>query len=83
MYVEHRGLIPVVEELDRRGWTGKSWTTKKDNTRLGKVFTKTSLHKLLTNWTYIGKVRFHGEVYEGEHDDEYEEHNRQQHRDSR
>src|SRR5262249_42310111 len=35
--------------------------------RGGKPFTKTSLHKLLTNITYAGKVRHKHEVYAGEH----------------
>jgi len=67
LYLHHRSLIPTVRELDRRGWRTKQWTTKKGNPSGGRRFTKDSLYRLLTNVTYIGKVRYHDEIYEGEH----------------
>jgi site-specific DNA recombinase len=67
LYLEHEGLVPVVQELNRRGWATKCWVTRKGATRGGKPFTKTSLHKLLTNVTYIGKVRYKKELHDGEH----------------
>jgi site-specific DNA recombinase len=57
LYLQHQALLPVVQELERRGWTNKCWTTRKGQTRGGSPFTKTSLHHLLTNVTYTGKVR--------------------------
>jgi site-specific DNA recombinase len=66
LYLEHEGLVPVVRELDRRGWATKRWVTRKGAVRGGKPFTKTSLHKLLTNVTYIGKVRYKKELHDGE-----------------
>ena len=27
LYLEHKALIPVVEEIQRRGWKNKQWTT--------------------------------------------------------
>jgi site-specific DNA recombinase len=67
LYLEHRGLIPVVQELERRGWVNKRWITRKGQARGGRAFTKTSLHQLLTNVTYIGKVKYKNEVHAGEH----------------
>jgi len=67
LYLHHRSLIPTIRELDRRGWRTKQWTTKKGDLRGGRRFTKDSLYRLLTNVTYIGKVRYHKEIYEGEH----------------
>ncbi len=29
LYLEHESLLPVVEELARRGWAGKKWTTRR------------------------------------------------------
>ena len=29
LYMEHGSLIPVVQELNRRGWRMKEWTTRK------------------------------------------------------
>jgi site-specific DNA recombinase len=68
LYLERRGLLPVVEELARRGWHNKRWTTRKGRLRGGSPFTKTTLHKLLTNPVYVGKVRYKQEVHDGEHE---------------
>lgn len=68
LYLEHDGLIPVVGELERRGWRNKRWTTKKGVARGGRPFDKNSLWHLLTNVTYIGKVTYKDEVHEGEHE---------------
>jgi len=67
LYLEHQGLLPVLQELERRGWLNKRWTTRKGTERGGKPFTKSSLHKLLTNVTYAGKIRYKSEIHGGEH----------------
>ncbi|CAL1125022.1 unnamed protein product [Cladocopium goreaui] len=67
IYLESRSLLATVKELNQRGWLTKSWTTRKETRRGGKPFNKTLLHKLLTNVTYIGKVRYKAEVHDGEH----------------
>jgi site-specific DNA recombinase len=66
LYLEHQALLPVVQELARRGWVGKRWQTRKGRTRGGRPFTKTSLYRLLTNVVYAGKVRYKDEVHDGE-----------------
>lgn len=67
LYLELQSMITVIAELDRRGWVNKCWTTRKGTERGGKPFTKTSLHKLLTNVTYAGKLRYKDEIHVGEH----------------
>lgn len=67
LYLRHRSLMPTLREVDRRGWRAKCWTTKKGAVRGGKRFTKESLYRLLTNIAYIGKVRYHDQLYQGEH----------------
>jgi site-specific DNA recombinase len=67
LYLEHQSLLPVVEELERRGWTGKRWQTRQGRDCGGRSFTRTSLHRLLTNVTYAGKVRYKSEIHAGEH----------------
>jgi site-specific DNA recombinase len=67
LYLEHGSLQPVVAELAARGWNNKQWRTRKDATRGGKGFTRTSLYKLITNVAYVGKVRYKAEVHDGEH----------------
>jgi site-specific DNA recombinase len=66
LYLKHESLLPVVQELERRGWVGKRWQTRKGRTRGGRPFTKTSLYRLLTNVIYAGKVRYKDEVHDGE-----------------
>ena len=66
LYLEHGSLLPVVVELERRGWTTKRWTTRKGNERGGRPFTKTSLHYHLTNVAYLGKVKYKDEIHDGE-----------------
>jgi site-specific DNA recombinase len=66
LYLQHERLVAVIVELNRRGWVNKRWVTRKGQIRGGKPFTKTSIHKLLTNVTYIGKVRHKNELHDGE-----------------
>jgi len=68
LYLELGSLIPVVEELDRRGWRMKSWTTREGRKAGGKPIAKNSLYNLLTNIGYVGKVSYENVVYAGEHD---------------
>jgi len=67
LYLELGSLLPVVEELARRGWLLKQWTTRDGKIAGGKPFARARLHQLLTNITYTGQVRHRGEVYPGEH----------------
>lgn len=66
LYLQHEALLPVVQELERRGWVNKRWTTRAGLECGGTPFTKTSLHRLLTNVLYIGKVRYKEEIHDGE-----------------
>jgi site-specific DNA recombinase len=67
LYLKHQGLIPVVRELEKRGWLTKRWQTRKGHFRGGQRFTKSSLHHLLTNAVYFGKVKYKKELHAGEH----------------
>jgi site-specific DNA recombinase len=66
LYLEHRALGPVVEELERRGWTNKRWTIRSGQQRGGRTLTKPPLHRMLTNVLYSGQVRYKDEVHAGE-----------------
>jgi site-specific DNA recombinase len=67
LYLKLQGLTPVVRELEVRGWRNKRWQTRKGQERGGKPFSKTSLHHLLSNVIYAGKIRYKKEVHTGEH----------------
>lgn len=68
LYLEFGSLIPVVEELERRDWRMKAWTTRDGRQVGGKPIAKNTLYNLLTNMIYTGKVAYGGQVYEGEHE---------------
>jgi site-specific DNA recombinase len=67
LYLEYEALLPVVRELEQRGWANKRWQTRKGRVRGGLPFTKTSLHRLLSNVAFTGKVRYKDEIHDGEH----------------
>ncbi len=66
LYLQEQSLLPVVQVLNARGWNNKRWQTRRGHARGGKPFTRTSLHKLLTNVTYIGRVKYKLEDHPGE-----------------
>jgi site-specific DNA recombinase len=67
LYLELKDLLPVVQELDRRGWANKQRTTQAGRVRGGTPFTTHALHRLLRNVAYAGRVRYQDEVHDGEH----------------
>ena len=68
LYLELGTMLPVVNELKRRGWRNKENRTSKDEMRGGKPFDKCSLHALLSNPVYIGMIRHKTDLYPGEHE---------------
>lgn len=67
MYLEMPSLITVAQELNRRGWSRKSWTTKNGKERRGKPWDRINLRLLLTNPLYVGRQRLGDETFKGEH----------------
>jgi site-specific DNA recombinase len=66
LYLEKQSMQATVENLNDRGWTMKQWITQKGRTFGGGRFTKSSLHHLLTNVAYIGKVNYKGHIADAE-----------------
>jgi len=67
LYLQLGALIPVLDELERREWRMKTWITRDGVRRGGARFSKTTLHALLTNVAYVGRVQFEGKLFDGEH----------------
>ena len=68
LYLAERSLLRTAAILNDRGWTTKRWIAKNGEPQGGRRFDKAVLHKLLTNPVYVGKVRHHEDLYEGEHE---------------
>jgi len=68
LYLNLGSLLPVVDELERRGWRNKTWRTKKGQPRGNRAFDKGSLYALLTNPIYTGKIKHKTDLYDGEHE---------------
>jgi site-specific DNA recombinase len=66
-YLDRQSLIETIKELGARGWTNKRWITKKGHESGGAPFNKHSLHSLLTNVLYIGRLTYKDEIHNGEH----------------
>jgi site-specific DNA recombinase len=67
LYLEKGSLLAVAEELNRRGWRRKSWTTKGGRIRVGGPWNNVYLHRLLTHPIYIGRQTLGDESFPGEH----------------
>jgi site-specific DNA recombinase len=67
LFLERRSLAATIRELDRRGWVTKRWNTRGGRESGGRRFCKPGLHRLLTNVTYVGQLRYRDEVHRGEH----------------
>jgi site-specific DNA recombinase len=67
LYLHYGALPPVLQELQRRGWRTKRWTTRQGRPRGGRRFRRGALRRLLTCITYRGQVRYRHEVHPGEH----------------
>jgi len=68
LYAETPSLIAVADELNRRGWRRKAWTTKDGRHREPKPWDKANLRSLLRNPLYIGMMTLGDETFPGEHD---------------
>jgi site-specific DNA recombinase len=66
LYLQHRALQRTVRELARRRWRTKRRQSPHGDKRGGRPFTRSTLHRLLTNVTYTGNVRYRDKTYPGE-----------------
>ena len=67
-YLEKRGLRRTAENLNKRGYRTKTFTSRRGKTQGGKPFTDMAISRILTNRVYIGKVRHKDQLYDGQHE---------------
>ena len=68
LYLRLRSTGAVTEKLRDLGWRKKLFVTKDGRESGGKPWDSSAVHRLLRNPVYTGKVRYKGELYEGEHE---------------
>ena len=66
-YLEAGSVLLAVQELARRGILTKRWRTKKGAERGGKPIGRVTLHGMLTNELYLGRILHRGASFPGEH----------------
>jgi len=67
LYLKKESMLKVAREANRRGWKTKSWVTKNGKIRKGRPFDKARLQRILSDITYIGKVRHKEQSFPGKH----------------
>ncbi|WP_103654430.1 recombinase family protein [Agarilytica rhodophyticola] len=67
-FLEIGSATLLVKELRLDGISTKSWTTKDNKYRPGKLIDKGFIYKLFQNRTYLGEIGHKGQWYEGKHD---------------
>jgi site-specific DNA recombinase len=67
-YLEAGSMLPTLQVIKKRGWKTKRYQTTESQWRGGREFDKSTLQKMLTNVTYLGKVTYKGDVFDGEHE---------------
>jgi len=66
LFLRDGSLDTTLAEMQQRGWQMKSWTTRKGQVHVGRLFDRAGLVRLLNNVLYCGEVRHKGKVYAGE-----------------
>lgn len=67
LYREHRSLMATLEQLEKRRWHNKAWTTTAGKQAGGSPFRKSTLARLLGSLVYTGRIRYRGTIYAAEH----------------
>jgi len=68
IFLRRGSLAATLEEVQRRGWRMKTWTTRKGKQHIGRLWDRPALMRLITNLLYIGEVSHQGKTYPGEHE---------------
>ena len=67
-YLALGSVADAIQELHQKGITNKTWKSANGKRRGGNRFHPGPVYKILQNHLYAGKIRFKGEVYDGEHE---------------
>jgi site-specific DNA recombinase len=68
LYLKHKSLCGVREELDRRSIVSKKWVSRGGVRHGGFRFGRGALYHLLANPIYLGEIRHKSVTYPGQHE---------------
>jgi site-specific DNA recombinase len=68
LYLRLGSMADVAIRLNELGWEKKRWRTRAGVDGGGGAWDQKDVHQVLRNPLYIGKVRFEGALYDGEHE---------------
>ena len=68
IYLDTDSILNTTLLLNEQGYTGKKYVSKAGRSLGGGKFDKNAVHRLLMSPTYMGKVKYHGILYNGEHE---------------
>ena len=68
LYLKEKSYLSVAKILNDKGYLTKQYTSKSGKTCGGIKFKNTNIQLILKNVLYIGKVKYNGELYKGEHE---------------
>lgn len=67
MFETNGSVLLTLQEIERRGWRLKSWTTNAGRCHEGGPFAMNSLRRILGNIIHTGSIQHRGKPYPGEH----------------
>jgi site-specific DNA recombinase len=68
LYLRLRSVRSVTQKIQALGWKKKAFTTKDGRATGGGEWDENTVHRLLKNPLYIGKVVYNDDVFDGEHE---------------
>ena len=68
MYLRLGSVNAVAKRINDLGWMKKGYRAKTGRVTPPRKYRDKDVHNILRNVTYLGKVEFNGELYEGEHE---------------
>ncbi len=67
LYIKECSLLAVAIRLNDRGYETKKFVTKSGKVLGGEKFKNTYIQHIIKNVLYIGKVKYMGQLYQGQH----------------
>jgi site-specific DNA recombinase len=68
LYLEKQSLLEVAKILNEKNYKTKHFTSSKGRKFGGIAFTNCGVQLIIKNILYTGKVRYHNELYDGQHE---------------